>query len=422
MLKIVGEKEEIEKFEWNLPKIFPDKKVEKKILKLWELDSKEIEKIGVKGYGKIISKRIKEIRKMKENGKKVVGYLCNFIPEELIYASNCIPLRVCCGIYESINVAEKILPMDVCPLIKSSFGSTLSKLLWFDLCDVIILPTSCDGKKKLAEFFSKFKDVWILHLPNLKTEDEFNRNFLPLIKVLKEDLEKLSKKRISRDELEKSIKLFHKRTEVFRKLNELRKKNQPPINGIGFNLILFTSFFEDVERWIKNINLLYKKLERKDSKFSEYPKVMLIGSPIIWPNFKLLKIVEEFAVVVNETMCSFEHLYTPVEVDDWSYEGMIRALARKYFLPSICPCFLGNDIVDRILQRIEDYKIDGIIYHQLKNCLLFDMEYYKIKFVLEKKGTPLLRIQTDYAKEDVEQIRTRVETFINIIKGKYGNK
>jgi len=70
------------------------------------------------------------------------------------------------------------------------------------------------------------------------------------------------------------------------------------------------------------------------------------------------------------------------------------------------------------MDMIKDYKIDGIIYHTLRLCLLFDIESQRIKDVMSEKGVPFLQLNTDYSKEDLGQLQTRIEAFVEII----GNK
>jgi benzoyl-CoA reductase/2-hydroxyglutaryl-CoA dehydratase subunit BcrC/BadD/HgdB len=65
---------------------------------------------------------------------------------------------------------------------------------------------------------------------------------------------------------------------------------------------------------------------------------------------------------------------------------------------------------------VEDYQVDGIIYHVLKGCIIYDFEIHRVERVMKEKGIPLLRVETDYNPEDVEQLRTRIEAFIEMLK------
>lgn len=371
-----------------------------------------------------LEQRVKEIEDFKKSGGKVIGTFCNFVPEELIYAVDCLPIRLCAGFYETIEVAEEILAKDICPLIKSSFGLKLVEFPYFSLCDLVILPTSCDGKKKSGEILSNWLPVWILELPDIKDQSPSKELWLAEIKRLKERLEEWTGRKITYQKLREIIELLHYRQVVFRKFYEIRKAKTPIITGRDALLVTQSSFYDDLKRWTRETERLIQELEENRKKDLgvckiETPRLLLTGSPLIWPNYKLLNIVEEFGgVVVIDTLCSgTQHLYNPVEVDEWVMSEMLKAISERYLLPSICPCFTqSDDRIDNLLEMIKDFKIDGVLYHQLRLCQLYDLEFQKIKQVLEKENIALLRIQTDYSQEDIEQIKTRVEAFLEMLK------
>lgn len=436
--KFLKESEYEEKEDKTKYSIKPVLKIEKKE-ELWKsflkTSMKNLELMGkipnraktMKYYENIFlsDKRVREIENFRKSGGKVIGTFCNLIPEELIYAAGAIPVRLCGGFYDTIYPAEEILPKDICPLIKSSLGFKILGLPYFELCDVVAIPTACDGKKKLGDILSSYLPVWMLQLPNTKDTPQSKELWLIEVKLLKKRVEKLTGNKITAGKLKKAIELLHRRTEVFRRLYKIRKSKPPVITERDFLLVIQTSFCDDVGRWIEKTERLCDELEenikRGKSVFNEkIPRLLLAGAPIIFPNYKLLDIVEEFAVIVVDELCSgTQQLYNPVEVDEWTMDCMLRAVAERYLLPSICPCFTkSDDRIDKLLQMKEDFGVDGVIYHQLRLCQLYDLEFNKVKEVFESEGIPILRIQTDYSQEDVEQIRTRVEAFVEMIKSK----
>lgn len=371
-----------------------------------------------------LKQRIKEIDGFKKSGGKVIGYFCNFVPEELIYASGCLPIRLCAGFFETVGIAEEILAKDICPLIKSSFGFKITDLPYFSFCDLVILPLSCDGKKKLGEILSEWLPVWILELPNVKDKPKSKELWLEEIQILKKRLEKLTGNKITFSKLKEAIQLLHQRQVIFRKLYEIRKAEKPVISGRDALLVTNTSFFDDFKKWTEKTEKLCQELQKdREKKLGIYPvqapRILLTGSPVIWPNYKLLNIIEELGgVIVGDTFCSgTQHLYNSVEVDEWVEEEMIKAIAEKYLLPSICPCFSqSDDRIDNLLQMVKDFKADGVVYHQLRLCQLYDLEFQKVKQILSQENIPFLRIQTDYSLEDIEQVKVRIEAFLEILK------
>ena len=146
---------------------------------------------------------------------------------------------------------------------------------------------------------------------------------------------------------------------------------------------------------------------------------MLTGSPMIFPNVKVPYLIENAGgLVVADETCIGERGYSDVPViNDNTMNGLMRALAVKAIRPCTCPIFVGSDKRwYRIKQLIEKYKVDGVIYHVLRGCLVYDYEYLSLEKKLEELGVKVLRIETDYSEEDVEQLRIRLEAFIEVIK------
>jgi len=371
--------------------------------------------------------RIEELKKLKTSGKKIVGIFCNFAPLELIYACDLIPIRLCAGSYNTIHPAEEILPRDICPLIKSSFGLKLLKQSYFELCDLVIIPTTCDGKMKLGEILSDYLPVWVLNVPHIKNIQIVKNFWLNEVKTLKEKLEQFSRTKITADRLKNSIKKLYNRQKVFRKLLQLRTQEPPLINGRDFLFITQASFYDDIDRWTEKTEQLCEELSTqikdkiRQQNDLHKPRLLLTGAPIIWPNWKILNVVEEAgAVIVADDICSgTQALYDLVEVDEWTQEAMLIAIATRYLLPTVCPCFIeSNDRIDKILNLINEFNIDGVVYHSLRLCQLYDIESYRIRQILKERKIPMLDIHTDYSQEDIEQIKTRVEAFLEMIKTK----
>ena len=367
--------------------------------------------------------RLDEIAAFRKAGGKVIGLFCDFVPEELVLAAGALPVRLCSGAFPAVAAAEEVLARDVCPLVKSSFGLALMRLSYAGMCDLVIMPTSCDAKKKCSKFLDSIVPTWTLDLPQSKDYDKNLGIWTREIQALVEKLEAFCGRRIRKDALADSIRLIHRRTEAFRRFHEMKKADPGILSGRDTLLAIQASFYDDAGRWTEKFGEMTAELgalKRADAAADAQPapRIMLTGAPVIWPNWKLLDTIEESgALVAADTLCSgTQRLFDPVEVDEWTSDGMMRALAAKHLFPSICPCFIENaEHIDRILELAQDFRIDGVIYHTVRLCQLFDMEYNHISAVLKSRNIPLLNIVTDLSLEDEGQIRTRVEAFLEMI-------
>ena len=375
---------------------------------------------GMAYFDHIISgQRLKEIEQERKKGKKVIGFMCALVPQELILAAGAVPVRLCSGFYDTCDIAEDALPRDICPLAKSTFGNKLLEIEFFKHCDAVVIPASCDAKKKLGEVLADYMPVFAMDLPSVRDTEKSKRYWLSEVKDFKANLEELTGRKIGKKELEGAVSLLYERTRAFRRLYEIRKSPRTVVSEKDAMLVANTAFFDEPARWTQKANELCNELEESMKKGLEVadsgaPRILITGSAIIWPNYKILDVAEQSGLnIVIDQLCSgTEFLYEPVEVDEKTHEDMLSAVAERYLLPSMCPVFFTwDDRADRILEMAEQFKVQGVVYHTLRLCQIFDMESEGIRQALQEKKIPVLKVLTDYSYEDVEQIRTRMEAF-----------
>jgi benzoyl-CoA reductase/2-hydroxyglutaryl-CoA dehydratase subunit BcrC/BadD/HgdB len=172
----------------------------------------------------IHGKRPKEVFDRKNKGDKVIGAFCNFFPEEIVHAAGAVPLSLCGGVELPISDAEKILPRNTCPLIKSSFGFKISRLChYFQLADLLVGETICGGKKKMYELLGEHVPTYVLHLPH-KKDDAISRNlWFEEVKKFKGLVEGLTGREITDNKLRKAIDLVNRKLEALARVYKHQK-------------------------------------------------------------------------------------------------------------------------------------------------------------------------------------------------------
>ncbi|MGB9977284.1 double-cubane-cluster-containing anaerobic reductase [Thermovenabulum sp.] len=366
--------------------------------------------------------RPQELVNHKTQGEKVVGTFCVFVPDELIFAADAIGVGLCGGSQFWVPDGEKVLPKNICPLIKSFMGAKISKTCpFFQSCDLLIGETTCDGKKKAWEILKDYADVHVIHLPQMKSEKEFSL-FIKELEILKEKLEEITGNKITEDALKSSIELINNKRRALKRLYDLRKQNPVPISGKDALLISQISFYDDPARFTQKVNEICGELEDRvkngEGVFpSSSKRIMITGTPMAIPNWKLHHIIESLnaAVVVEETCTGTRYFENEVKIKGESMNELINSIAERYFKIN-CACFTPNkDRIHDIIRLAKEYKVDGVIYYNLQFCQTYAIEYYNVKKALEKEGIPNLLIETDYSESDTEQLRTRIEAFIEML-------
>lgn len=374
-------------------------------------------------------KREKEIQAAKKSGKKVIGYTCLFAPMELILAADAIPVRVSSGWYDTSKLGDRIVPVEVCPVVRSTIGAKMIGLSpYLELSDALISVLTCDGMTKLSEILSDTKPVWAMPLPRVKDSPQTLHFWKEELKGVKGQIEALTGNKITGKKLRNAIELTQKATKAFRRLQDLRKGN-PVIMGRDAMLVNQTYMWDEITRWTEKTEALCDELEKRLRQKQwacppDTPRVMVTGTPMIWPdNWKLPTLIEEGTpqgVLIADELCSSERLlYDPVGVDEWSMADMINAIAERYLMASTCPCFTskdGNeDRINWMLNKVKEWNIQGVIYYVVRGCMLYAMEYTRVKKVLDRMSIPVYYLDTEYTREDVGQMKTRVEAFLEML-------
>ena len=93
-----------------------------------------------------IEAELELVAKVKRRGRKIAGIYCEYTPREILLAAGALPVCLCGTSNDTIPEAEKTLPANLCPLIKSSFGYfVLASCPFMEMADLIVAETTCDG-------------------------------------------------------------------------------------------------------------------------------------------------------------------------------------------------------------------------------------------------------------------------------------
>jgi len=357
----------------------------------------------------------------KDNAKPLVGYFCNMIPVEPIMALGARAIRLGCGNPALVQQGEEVLSGEICPLAKSSFAAFLDEDSVASRCCALVLPSSCDAKRKLAEVLADYKPTFMFNLPPEQDAHRFSGMAVAELERLTGWLSKQLGRRLKRSALKDAIALTNRRTVLVRRLQEMRASKPAALSVRDFFVIIQSGFAGgDVEPWLEEAAKVLGEVEAFEPPRKRFrPRIVLTGAPMVWPNFKVLNLIEEArADVIADTLCTgVESCFDPVVYEETNRRSLMRALAERYVFASPCPCFISQGTrISRVLDLVDEYKADGVINYGLRLCQLFDMEAYRLSRILKGKKIPFINIRTDYSLEDTEQIRVRLEAFLETVE------
>lgn len=363
-----------------------------------------------------------ELIELQKQGGKVFGTFCVYVPDEVVIACGGAVTGLCGGSQFWVPEGEKVLPSGICPLIKASLGAHFGKTCpYFSVADIYVGETTCDGKKKAYEILGADKETYVMDVPQMKRPKDVLK-WADEIAEFAKKVEEVTGKELTAENLAEAIKTVNAKRRALARVFEARKADPVPISGKDALLMTQIAFFDDPVRCAEMANKLADELEERiEQGVGVFPagtkRILLTGTPLAVPNWKLHHIVETSgAVIVCEEMCTgtryFENL---VDESQTTLEGQFQALSERY-MKNNCACFTPNPgRIDDIVRLAKEYKVDGVIDANLKFCTLYDVEKSAVAEALEAEGIPVLSLETDYTDNDAEQLRTRVGAFVELL-------
>ncbi|MFH2092743.1 MAG: double-cubane-cluster-containing anaerobic reductase [Pseudomonadota bacterium] len=368
----------------------------------------------------IAEQNLLDIQEHKKMGNHVVGFYCLYAPTELAVAADSIPLPLCGTRQAPIEAAEETLPRNLCPLIKSSYGFAATDTCpFFRFSDMIVADTTCDGKKKMFEIMSAIKPVHVLQLPQQQDFTAFLEPWKNEIEKLVSVLEKTTGKEITREKISSAITLLNKERRAKKRLMDVAKAKPSPISGMEMLEILFkTGFFADKQKGIHLINEIVEEcnilIQKGESPYTgKTPRILLTGVPTGLGSDKVVKILEESGanVVAFESCSGYKQTFQVDETKD-----PVQALSEQY-LSIPCSVMSPNQgRIDLLSQMVKEFSVDGVVDLTWQACHTYNIESFSIsRLVQDSFKLPFLHLETDYSESDTEQLRVRIEAFLEMI-------
>ncbi|MBC3804655.1 2-hydroxyacyl-CoA dehydratase [Acetobacterium fimetarium] len=359
------------------------------------------------------------VKKIKDQEKPVIGVFCTYFPQEMALAMGAATVSLCASSDETISEAEKDLPRNLCPLIKSSYGfGKTDKCPYFYFSDLVVGETTCDGKKKMYEYLREFKPVHVMELPNSQSEAGYQLWKNEIIR-LQETLEEQFGVTITEADIKAAIVIKNKERKALKEFYELSKLDPVPMLGQDvFKVISGTTFEFDRESIPQKLEAVKEKVlaaYSEEKKYPKKPRILITGCPIGGATEKVIKAIEDNgAVVVAFENCSGAK--SVEELVDESNPDVYAALAEKY-LNIGCSCMTPNPNRIKMLDRmIDEYQVDGVVDMILTACHTYNVETLSIKrFVNDKKEKAYMTVETDFSQSDVGQLNTRMAAFVEML-------
>lgn len=345
--------------------------------------------------------------------KPLVALLCVQAPLELLHALDLQPYKIFSGSYAAGQLSAQNLPALMCPMLRSVLG-VLQMEGSADSFRAWVLPTTCDWVVKFPEM-TALCDInaptplhWV-ELPHIKDNDRSQKRWLEEVYKLKDFLTRELGLKLQRRKLMASIEVYQKAWQAASRLRELRRAGKVP--AVWAVLISNCFFLDTVENWTAALERVLPVFDQNSPRDG---RVFLAGSPIYFPNYKMLKLMDEAGLnVVADDLCSSERIFPGgITYTDNSEFGLLAALAQRYHQGCLCPTFSDNERrVNNIINPSQQHLIEGVVFQVLKGCHPYDLESFTLELKLKDHGLKFIKLETDYNAEDSQNLLTRLEAY-----------
>jgi benzoyl-CoA reductase/2-hydroxyglutaryl-CoA dehydratase subunit BcrC/BadD/HgdB len=368
--------------------------------------------------------RPSQLAAARKNGVKIVGYFPgNFVPEEIIYAAGAVPVCLAQGgSPRPADAALSVVPQVICPFARAQIGERLLKENpYYGMIDMLVAPITCQHLKKVADIWEYHGELEIfkLGIPQQYGNAFEVEYYTDRLRALKERLQAFTGNEITNERLGNAIELYNRMRELLRKISLLRRTSGSAVSGLDFVKLNHASFYADPVFMVEVLDAIYQELrEKQQTAEADVPRILLLGPNVGCGDYKILELVPAAGgeIVIEEICEGIRYYWRDIE----NRGDLFQSLTRGYLVDRVPCAFMRRSAKKRLdftLKLIKDFNVSGVIWYELLCCETYDSEAYFFAQRLGEHNIPMLILESDYGTAATGQLRTRIEAFIEILKG-----
>lgn len=364
------------------------------------------------------------IEEWQKNGKKVVGFYCTYIPEELLHAANLLPFRIRATGTKDTDLGDIYMVRFTCSFVRATLDLALKG--GYDFLDGFLVCNSCDHSRRMFELFDLkvfnregFKKTvprFYLALPHVITNEGFEW-YRTEVEELKIELEKNFKiKEITDQKLLESIEIYNENRKLLREIHNLRISDNPKLTGSESLQINMAN--SSIPKDIGNQELqriLHKLKDRETLNLDHKKRVLLVGSVV--DNIDFTQLIENAgAFIASDCLCFGTRNYMD-DVKVVNNEDPLTSITRRLYFRLSCPRMMDDHArrLDFLINEIQNAKIEGVILQRINNCDLHGCDNMLFTHELKELDIPVLNIDREFFQTDTTRLQTRIEAFLEMI-------
>lgn len=368
---------------------------------------------------------------VKTTNTKKVGILGLNIPEEIILACGAKPVWILGGSFNCANYADSLLARDTDPMVKALTGMLLSKSFppFMDL-DLLIIPLFSDSMRKVASILSEHFNTFLLDIPPVKERESSCIKWRKQLERMTEKICSLTGKKLKKANLMLASQNVNNAKMQLHNLITNHKKNENLLSTNLYMLILNSYFMvDDLQEWTLQLECLNREIKKisshqqKELSLKEYkPNVLLMGSSIFFPNMKIPTLFDDIGLNLAHfegDILSYISTIPHIQKND-STQSIFANISDIYYKNNTSQAFTNSKTkITALKQALLATNVDGVVYHVIRGQVSCDFEFESIENFFIEQDISILRLETDYNYQDIEQLRIRLEAFGEMIRARY---
>ncbi|MBQ6294158.1 MAG: 2-hydroxyacyl-CoA dehydratase [Lachnospiraceae bacterium] len=362
----------------------------------------------------------KLLKQYKAEGKKVIGVLPYYAPEELVYAAGMVPMGIWGTNTKNISKAKEYCATFYCTIAQLALEMMLDGTM--DQLDGVITPTICDTLRPMSQNFrvamaklEKMPTIFLAH-PQYR-RPQFGLDFtVAQYTNVRRELEKIAGHEMTDEDIRAAIKVYNKYRQARREFVKLAGEHPEAISAVNRSAVLKAGYFMEKPEYIEKLNALNEELKALPA--SEWKGVKIVTSGIICDNPVLLKIFDDNKIAIATD--DVAHESRTIRVDAAEDGDPMMALA-KQFADEDYDVLLYDEESSKnrrgefVANLVKESGAKGLVLFMQQFCDPEEMEYPYLKKALDDAGIPHIKLGIDQQMRDFGQASTAIQAFADVL-------
>ena len=359
---------------------------------------------------------------LKAQGYRFIGYLCAFVPVEILHAAGFTPYRIKGDVNEPITKADVNMETLVCPLVRSCFDLAVKGN--YNFLEGLVIPHACDSICKTYDIWKYTMGLPYSHFINMphKTDDSSVEFFKAELGTFINSLGKYAGNSISTEKLLRSVELYNANRAKIRTLIEYRKSSPPLITGTQLTKIYIANMSIPVEESNELLDRVIAEVKNEPVKKEKRKRLMVFGAQVDDASFISL-IEDSGAYVVADDLCPGAREYRA----DVDVRGdLVKNIGERYLRGIKCGRTyeeVTGTYQESLLHRfghigeaIREFAVDGVVLYLYKYCDPYGFEVPALKSYLNSLDVPVLYLEDEYSMSSIGRLKTRIQAFLEVLE------